>query len=54
MDTLVASCNVTLHNLSVCVCVADIPDDSLGLGAGGAQASSSADVPKGSNKRRAA
>eukprot|EP00063_Salmo_salar_P082401 XP_014057236.1 PREDICTED: aryl hydrocarbon receptor nuclear translocator isoform X2 [Salmo salar] len=32
----------------------DIPDDSLGLGAGGAQASSSADVPKGSNKRRAA
>uniref|UniRef100_A0A8C7CBZ4 Aryl hydrocarbon receptor nuclear translocator n=1 Tax=Oncorhynchus kisutch TaxID=8019 RepID=A0A8C7CBZ4_ONCKI len=32
----------------------DIPDDSLGLGAGGAQASSSAVVPKGSNKRRAA
>ncbi|XP_036789168.1 aryl hydrocarbon receptor nuclear translocator isoform X3 [Oncorhynchus mykiss] len=34
--------------------IPDIPDDSLGLGAGGAQASSSAVVPKGSNKRRAA
>ncbi|XP_038840835.1 aryl hydrocarbon receptor nuclear translocator isoform X2 [Salvelinus namaycush] len=32
----------------------DIPDDSLGLGASGAQASTSAVVPKGSNKRRAA
>ncbi|CAB1334536.1 unnamed protein product [Coregonus sp. 'balchen'] len=32
----------------------DIPDDSLGLGAGGAQSSSSAVVLKGSNKRRAA